>query len=188
MSTAAGDNADADATLNITLASESETRALGAALGDALLQIQPWAQRHFCIGLQGDLGAGKTLLADALVRALGADCGAQSPTYALVHNYSAGALTIWHLDLYRIGGADDLPALGLDQYESACSLWLVEWFDRAEGYLRADIGICLDYPDMQGEAAVSCTDTQRVAHLHAYSKDSKIVLQQLHQFCRGAPQ
>lgn len=72
--------------------------------------------------LQGDLGAGKSTLARALLRALGVQGAIRSPTYTLVERYPlADGHEAWHLDLYRIGQADELDFLGLD--EGSASLW-----------------------------------------------------------------
>ena len=79
--------------------------------------------------LQGDLGAGKSTLARAWLRALGVRGAVRSPTYTLVERYPvAGGAEALHLDLYRIGDAGELEFLGLDS--AGVALWLVEWADR----------------------------------------------------------
>ena len=93
--------------------------------------------------LHGDLGAGKSTLARALLRALGVAGTIRSPTYTLVEQYPlpAGGLAL-HLDLYRIGDAGELEFLGLDPAEA--QLWLVEWPERGQGALPpADVAIHL---------------------------------------------
>lgn len=86
------------------------------------------------LALQGDLGAGKSTTARALLRALGVRGAIRSPTYTLLERYPlADGSEAWHLDLYRIGGAGELEFLGLD--EGSASLWLVEWPERGEGIL-----------------------------------------------------
>jgi len=93
------------------------------ALGTALAQTRP---PRAVVYLRGELGAGKSTLARALLRALGVTGAIRSPTYTLVERYSlpTGG-EAWHLDLYRIGNAGELEFLGLDEDEA--SLWLVEW-------------------------------------------------------------
>src|SRR3954466_11233566 len=65
------------------------------------------------IALVGDLGAGKTTLVTGLVAALGGGSAA-SPTFSLINEYPGGRLVVWHVDLYRIERAAELPELGLD--------------------------------------------------------------------------
>lgn len=102
-----------------------------ARLGARLAATRPG---HAVVHLQGDLGAGKSSLARALLRALGVEGTIRSPTYTLVERYPlpAGG-EAWHLDLYRIGDAGELEYLGLDSDEAV--LWLVEWPERGTGGL-----------------------------------------------------
>src|SRR3954466_15040053 len=82
------------------------------------------------IALVGDLGAGKTTLVTGLVAGLGGGAAA-SPTFALVHEYPGGRLVVWHVDLYRIERAAELPELGLDDViGDPRGICLVEWADR----------------------------------------------------------
>ncbi|NIJ68411.1 tRNA (adenosine(37)-N6)-threonylcarbamoyltransferase complex ATPase subunit type 1 TsaE [Xanthomonas sp. 60] len=100
-------------------------------LGEALADTRP---PRALMALQGDLGAGKSTTARALLRALGVTGAIRSPTYTLVERYPLGdGGEAWHLDLYRIGGAAELDFLGLD--DDAATLWLVEWPERGEGAL-----------------------------------------------------
>lgn len=82
------------------------------------------------IALVGDLGAGKTTLVTGLVRALGGGAAA-SPTFSLVNEYPGGRLVVWHVDLYRIERAAELPELGLDDViGDPRGVCVVEWADR----------------------------------------------------------
>jgi tRNA threonylcarbamoyladenosine biosynthesis protein TsaE len=99
-------------------------------LGRALARTRPSAA---VIYLRGDLGAGKSTLARALLRALGVRGAIRSPTYALVERYPLAQGEAWHMDLYRIGDPGELDFLGLD--EGAADLWLVEWPERGAGIL-----------------------------------------------------
>jgi tRNA threonylcarbamoyladenosine biosynthesis protein TsaE len=81
------------------------------------------------IALVGDLGAGKTTLVIGLVAALGGGRAA-SPTFSLVNEYPGGRLVIWHVDLYRIERAAELPELGLDDViGDPRGICVVEWAD-----------------------------------------------------------
>lgn len=103
-----------------------------ARFGQALADTQPAVA---VVHLQGDLGAGKSTLARAWLRALGVTGTIRSPTYTLVERYPLPARDgeAVHLDLYRIAAPDELAFLGLDDVPAV--LWLVEWPDRGVGAL-----------------------------------------------------
>lgn len=104
---------------SLWLADAAATDALGAALA----RTRPASA---VVHLVGELGAGKSTLARALLRALGVTGAIRSPTYTLVERYPlACGGEAWHLDLYRIADAGELEYLGLDADEVV--LWLVEW-------------------------------------------------------------
>jgi len=81
------------------------------------------------VHLHGPLGAGKSTLARAWLRALGMTGAIPSPTYTLVERYQGAEGEILHLDLYRIADVGELEFLGLDGLSPR--LWLVEWPERA---------------------------------------------------------
>jgi tRNA threonylcarbamoyladenosine biosynthesis protein TsaE len=96
--------------------------------------------------LRGELGAGKTTFARALLQALGAGERIKSPTYSLLERYRAGGRDAFHLDLYRIAAADELEYLGLDELRDPRAIVLVEWPERGEGALpAADLEITLEH-------------------------------------------
>ncbi len=83
------------------------------------------------IAIRGDLGAGKTTLARAICRGYGVNEPVTSPTFSLVHEYSAPRSPVYHLDLYRLNGPGDLTNLAWDDIVSDRALVIVEWPERA---------------------------------------------------------
>jgi tRNA threonylcarbamoyladenosine biosynthesis protein TsaE len=115
--------------IQLQLRDPDATEALGHSL--AATQVMPAV-----VYLHGDLGAGKSTLARAWLRALGVTGTIRSPTYTLVERYPlpVGGEAL-HLDLYRIAGAGELEFLALD--DAADALWLVEWPERGGDALPA---------------------------------------------------
>ncbi len=123
-------------------------------LGEVLAATRP---AQAMVHLRGDLGAGKSTLARALLRALGVQGAIRSPTYTLVERYPLPDGEAWHLDLYRIGAAGELDFLGLD--EASVTLWLVEWPERGGDVLPpADLVVDLALHD-EGRAVQLQADT-----------------------------
>ncbi|HEX5960766.1 MAG TPA: tRNA (adenosine(37)-N6)-threonylcarbamoyltransferase complex ATPase subunit type 1 TsaE [Rhodanobacteraceae bacterium] len=121
------------------LPDEAATVALAQALAPAL-------RDGGVLYLRGELGAGKTTFARALLRALGVGERVKSPTYSLLERYSVNGHDAFHLDLYRIAGAGELEWLGLDELDAPENLVLVEWPERGEGALPApDLEVALDH-------------------------------------------
>ena len=119
--------------------SETELKAWGEELGRA-------AAPPLLITLTGELGVGKTTLAQSICRGYGVTEEVTSPTYALVHQYSAPKTTVFHVDLYRIESPDQLTNIGWDEIVAARALILVEWPERAGTRLPDDhLPIDLDY-------------------------------------------
>lgn len=138
-------------------------KALGQALGEALCEPLAGGQT-LLLALNGELGAGKTTLAGAVLARLGVRGRVSSPTYGLVHPYSlplssGSVVEALHVDLYRLRGLTELDELGLeDGFETmrraAGRLMLVEWFERAGGRLGApDIAVHLSH-ESPGRRAV----------------------------------
>ncbi len=106
--------------------SSRETEEIGATVGHGL------AAGH-CLGLCGDLGAGKTHFVKGLVAGLGGDpAGVSSPTFGLVHEYSGdgGRPTVYHFDFYRLDSADAVEEIGWDEYLAAGGVVVVEWAEK----------------------------------------------------------
>lgn len=99
-------------------------RAFGSAL-----------QAPAVIALHGELGAGKTTLAQAMIAALGVRDEVTSPTYALVHEYHAPSGPVHHFDWYRLRDASQLAQLGWDDILRLDGIVFVEWPERAPAAL-----------------------------------------------------
>ena len=89
------------------------------------------------IALIGGLGAGKTHWTKGLVAGLGSPADVTSPTFGLVHEYPGGRLPVFHLDFYRLESADELIALGWDEYLDADGVIIAEWGDKFPELLPA---------------------------------------------------
>lgn len=114
----------------VQLRSPEATRRLGRRLGSLLRPFD-------FVALRGELGAGKTLLVRAAAEGAGVPETERtgSPTFALVNLYRGGAVPLQHLDLYRLGGPDELYALGFDDLLREPAATLCEWPERAEAAL-----------------------------------------------------
>jgi tRNA threonylcarbamoyladenosine biosynthesis protein TsaE len=133
------------------LPGEAATEALGAGLARAL---PPDPAGPLVLALEGELGAGKTTLARALLRALGAQGAIKSPSYALLEPYDLPPWQVLHLDLYRLVDPGELEQLGVRDALLPGSLLLVEWPGRGAGHLPpADLWLQLSEP--AGAATVS---------------------------------
>lgn len=121
---------DAEQTLRLMCADAEATRAVGAAIGRL-------APSGTVVLLQGDLGAGKTVVAQGVGRGLGAPTVVNSPTFVLVNEHLGGRLPMRHADLYRLDDLDLIAELGLDQAAEG-GILLVEWPERGVGVLPDD--------------------------------------------------
>ncbi len=121
--------------------SPEETRAIGESIGASLA---PGSLVLLC----GPLGAGKTVLAGGIARALGVEDGIISPTYTIIADYP-GRVPLAHVDLYRIEGEAQLDGLGLDDLIGGPGVTVVEWGEkldpeRARGAVRVTISVEAD--------------------------------------------
>jgi tRNA threonylcarbamoyl adenosine modification protein YjeE len=141
---------------SFSLALPDET-AMHRFMRDIAVALQPGD----LITLSGDLGAGKTTFARALIRHLAGDENVEvpSPTFTLIQSYELERFTVVHADLYRIGGASELAELGFDDFAED-AIVLLEWPDRAAGFLPADrLDIAFTMAPQRGETFRDVTVT-----------------------------
>lgn len=112
-------------TYKILLKSLSDTEKLGRLLGET-------AGPGEVICLDGDLGAGKTTLSQAIAKGLAVpeSCYVTSPSFTILHEYE-GRIPMYHMDFYRLYGADEVLDLGFDEYFYQSGLTVIEWSVRA---------------------------------------------------------
>ena len=110
------------------------------SIDDVASRIASILREGDAIGLSGSLGAGKTTLVRALLRTLGLEGEAPSPSFAIVQPYAPPEvnLPVLHVDLYRISNQDDMTELGLDEARDDHILF-IEWPERMGSYLWEDM-------------------------------------------------
>ncbi len=82
---------------------------------------------------RGEMGAGKTAFTKGIADYFGVKDTVTSPTFALVHEYYGGSLPIFHFDLYRISGFDELYSIGFYDYPDRGGIIIIEWSENVEG-------------------------------------------------------
>ena len=135
------------ASFNVALADESATRALA-------IEVAGLLEPGDFVTLSGDLGAGKTMFARALVRHLAGDDGIEvpSPSFTLMQAYELPRFPLVHADLYRLTGPAELTEIGFDDIAENAVV-VLEWPDRAAGRLPADrLDIALTLAPAKGSA------------------------------------
>lgn len=131
------------------------------------------------IWLDGDLGAGKTTLVRALLRELGYVGPVKSPTYTLVEVYVVSSIYWYHFDFYRFSDPEEFSDAGLDEYFRDDAICLVEWPEKAAGYVPpADLALVFRFPDN-----ASCRG--RTVDLLAYSERGNACLTMLATLISG---
>lgn len=145
----------------VALPDAAATEALGRHLAERL----PDDTAGWLILLQGELGSGKSTLARALLRALGHEGPVPSPTYTLVEPYAVAGRIVYHVDLYRIAGEDELTFLGWSDLRDG--LRLVEWPERVPRLLaEADLSVTLAFARAGREATLTASRDRAAVFLH----------------------
>ena len=125
--------------------SEAETEALGRRLAAAL---SPGAVAAY----RGGLGMGKTAFTRGLARGLGYEGRVTSPTFTIVNEYEGTQMPLFHFDMYRLEGPEDLFGIGWEDYLDRGGVCAVEWSERAAGALpEGTISVTLERCQEQGD-------------------------------------
>ena len=90
------------------------------------------------VAMFGDLGAGKTAFTRGFTKGMGINCDVSSPTFALVNEYRGSGKTLYHFDMYRISGWDDLYSTGYFDYLDEGASLIIEWSENIEAVLPDD--------------------------------------------------
>lgn len=144
---------------------EEQLQAIGVKLSERL-------RPETLVTLSGELGAGKSVLARAIIHALGHTGRVKSPTYTLIETYqleksTRGIKSIAHLDLYRLADPDELHYLGFDDVLAGNDLVIIEWPEKGAGLIPdPQLRIQIDYAHEGGrsvrlEAVTTCYDLVR---------------------------
>lgn len=127
------------------LADEAATARLGAALAQAIEAASAAVEAQgLVVALAGELGAGKTALVRATLRRLGVSGPVKSPTFALVEPYVVSSLNFYHFDFYRLVDPEEFALAGFREMFGPAQVCLVEWPEKAAGFLpAADLQVAL---------------------------------------------
>ncbi len=112
-----------------TTASPEETEELGVNLSEEL-------QEGDRVALVGELGGGKTRFVRGVARGLGSKGFIKSPSFTIINIYEGGRLPLYHIDLYRIGRADELFEAGVEEYIYGKGISIIEWADKVPSLLE----------------------------------------------------
>jgi len=150
--------------LKINSYSSKQTQLLGSHLGKL-------AQKGDVFLLMGDLGAGKTCLAQGITRGLDTKEYALSPSFVIIRQYH-GRLPLYHIDLYRLDHIEEIANLGLDEYLYNDGICVIEWPEKGLQLLpESNLLIKLSY--------VSECETKRIIHLEPKGEHYSELIRQL---------
>ena len=157
----------------LLLKNEDDTRALGYRIADAL-------EPGDVVALIGDLGTGKTALTRYIAEGLGITGRISSPTFTIVKEYHSGRIPLYHFDVYRLAGDNDILSgqdisgeegrpireramdelfnIGADEYFDGDGLTVIEWADLIEEALPEDaLKIYMEYGEKEDQRIYKCT-------------------------------
>ncbi len=120
-----------DHVLDIVSHSAQQTQRFGARLGEL-------AREGDLYCLEGELGSGKTCFTQGLGRGLDIPTAIHSPTFILANEHRGGRLPLFHLDVYRVRGANEAIGIGLDDYLSGGGVCVIEWAEKIRDALPSE--------------------------------------------------
>lgn len=141
-------------TIVYTLSPE-ETEACGYRLAQEI--VSDTTLPRF-VSLYGDLGVGKTAFVRGFTSFIAPTALVRSPTFAIVNEYRASPLSVFHFDMYRIESEDDLLSIGFDDYLARRGICLTEWSEKIEDALPSErISVCIEKNDPANAASRKIT-------------------------------
>ena len=115
------------------------------------------------VAMFGDLGAGKTAFTRGFAKGLGISCDVSSPTFALVNEYRGNGKTLYHFDMYRINGWDDLYSTGYFDYLDEGASLIIEWSENIEAVLPDDcVRITINKTDNENERIIEVNGVENI--------------------------
>lgn len=163
--------------VDLILPDEDATVRWAGLLAEAVV-TEPLAEQPFVVHLSGDLGAGKTALARALLRKLGFTGPVKSPTFTLVEPYNLPNFSVYHFDLYRFSSGEQWFDAGFDDILAGPGLMLLEWPEKGAGAIGA--------PDLLLEL-VATDDVRRRLHARAFTAGGRRCLNRIAQASAAQP-
>lgn len=135
----------------LEIKNEEDTRAFG-------LELAEKCAAGTVIALIGDLGTGKTTLTKSIAGGLGITRAITSPTFTILQEYREGRLPLFHFDVYRLRGPEDLFEIGADEYFYGNGVCVVEWADLVMEALPEDTWyIFIEYAEEENGRTYKCT-------------------------------
>ena len=140
--------------MNILLEDEFASIEFGRLLSNALRSSD---EQKFEIHLEGNLGAGKTTIARALINGLGWQGKVKSPTYTIYEEYQVSDFLCKHIDLYRIDNQEDVDMLDLEMVSKKKLLILIEWPENLPNKRKFDLKISIAHKNQSRLVKLSGT-------------------------------
>ena len=151
--------------LKLRLQNESKTLLLGAAIGNAIKNLD---FRNFEIHLNGNLGAGKTTLVRGVLQNLNWRDVVTSPSYTLCEEYEIDERLLLHIDLYRINSTEDVEVLNLDREIAMPKIIFIEWPENLQTDRNVDVIIDLEHDNQARHASIECKETNIESSIKTY--------------------